>query len=74
MPRGDSERSWVMTMMNGLETGDLDIMDEEFFGPPPRFLVEGNGVGYDVDGPADKTESLSLLPAISKIRKFVGAW
>jgi hypothetical protein len=62
-----------MTMMNGLDTGDLDIMDEEFFGPPPRFLVEGNG-GYDADGSPDRTESLSLFPAITKFRKFVGAW
>ncbi|MEJ2116791.1 MAG: hypothetical protein P8Y67_00075 [Alphaproteobacteria bacterium] len=29
-----------MTMMNGLDVCDVELMDEEFFGPPPRFLRE----------------------------------
>jgi hypothetical protein len=60
-----------MTMMNGLETGELDIMDEEFFGPPPRFLVEGNA---ETDASADSLESASLFPGIVKLRKLMGAW
>lgn len=29
-----------MAMMNGLDACDLDMLDEEFFGPPPRFLLD----------------------------------
>jgi hypothetical protein len=29
-----------MTMMNGLDVYDVELLDEEFFGPPPRFLRE----------------------------------
>lgn len=29
-----------MTMMIDLNTQDLDFFDEDYFGPPPRFLVE----------------------------------
>ena len=46
----------------------------EFFGPPPRFLVEGSGLAYDGDGAGDRMDSVSLFPAITKIRKFVGVW
>jgi hypothetical protein len=62
-----------MTMMNGLEVGDIDIMDEEYFGPPPRFLVEGSGSNYDSDG-CDEMEGAGLFPGISKLRRLVGAW
>jgi hypothetical protein len=70
---GDAKREMVMTMMNGLEVGDIDIMDEEYFGPPPRFLVEGSGSNYDGDC-RDEMESPGLFPGISKLRKLVGAW
>lgn len=29
-----------MTMMNGLDVYEVELLDEEFFGPPPRFLRE----------------------------------
>ena len=29
-----------MTMMNGLDVYDVELLDEEFFGPPPHFLHE----------------------------------
>jgi hypothetical protein len=60
-----------MTKIDGLEIGDIDIMDEEFFGPPPRFLVEGNGP-YDSDG--DQAERSGMFPGMRKIRRLVGAW
>jgi hypothetical protein len=62
-----------MTKIDGLEIGDIDIMDEEYFGPPPRFLVEGNGP-YDTDMPSDQRENASFFPGISSIRKLMGAW
>jgi hypothetical protein len=27
-------------MMNGLNVYDVELLDEEYFGPPPRFLRE----------------------------------
>jgi hypothetical protein len=62
-----------MTMMNGLETGDLDIMDEEFFGPPPRFLVEGH-VSQETEIPSERLESFGLIPGFGKLRQLIGAW
>jgi hypothetical protein len=63
-----------MTMMNGLEPVDLDIMDEEFFGPPPRFLVEGHNSSRETDIASERLESFGLIPGFGKIRKLVGAW
>lgn len=30
-----------MTMMSGFDYRNIDIYEEDSFGPPPRFLVEG---------------------------------
>ena len=62
-----------MTMMNGLDTVDLDILDEEFFGPPPRFLVEGHG-SKDTEISAERLEGLGLMSGLGKIKKLIGAW
>jgi hypothetical protein len=63
-----------MTMMNGLETVDLDILDEEFFGPPPRFLVEGHASSDDSEIPAERLEGFGLIPGLGKIKQLMGAW
>ena len=63
-----------MTRTYGLEIGDLDMIDEEFFGPPPRFLVEGKSHSRDADDATDRLERSSLFPGISQIKKLVGAW
>jgi hypothetical protein len=63
-----------MTMMNGLESIDLDIMDEEFFGPPPRFLVEGNAIGNDHETQSERPESRGVFSGFEKIRRLMGAW
>jgi hypothetical protein len=62
-----------MTMMNGLETVDLDILDEEFLGPPPRFLVEGNARSQEAEMSTERLEGFGLIPGFDKIRKLMGA-
>ncbi len=61
-----------MTMMNGLDSNDLDIMDEEFFGPPPRFLVEGHTPSNDNE--PDGWEGLGVFAGFEKIKRLMGAW
>ncbi len=63
-----------MTMMNGLDSVDLDILDEEFFGPPPRFLVEGHMVGGDHEAQSERSESLGVFSGFEKIRQLMRAW
>jgi hypothetical protein len=60
-----------MTMMNGLDSVDLDIMDEEFFGPPPRFLVEGHPMAYDTEIKSDRFDSLGVFSGFAKIRQLM---
>ncbi len=72
-PMGTYDRSNVMTMMNGLDSLDLEMMDEEFFGPPPRFLVEGHSGGSDSDG-SEAVECSGVFSGFEKIRQLMGAW
>lgn len=61
-----------MTMMNGLDSIDLEMMDEEFFGPPPRFLVEG--AGSDMESASERAESMGMFAGFEKIRQLMSAW
>ena len=63
-----------MTMMTGLETGELDLLDEEFLGPPPRFLREGFVGHGEVELLKESRETLSMLPGFSKIRQFISVY
>ena len=64
-----------MTMMNGLDSSDLDMMDEEFFGPPPRFLIEGHAGLADSDAQSERRESLGVFSGLEKIKQLMGgAW
>jgi hypothetical protein len=63
-----------MTMMNGLDSSDLDMMDEQFFGPPPRFLVEGHAAGADGDQQSEYSESLGVFSGLEKIKRLMSAW
>jgi hypothetical protein len=60
-----------MTMMNGLNSIDLDMMDEEFFGPPPRFLVEGHDGDAEI---ASHDGDAGVFAGLDKIRQLMGAW
>ena len=63
-----------MTMMNGLDSIDLDMMDEEFFGPPPRFLVEGHTPSNDNEPEAERFETSGMFAGLGKIKRLMGAW
>ena len=64
----------VMTMMNGLDSVDLDMMDEEFFGPPPRFLIEGHAPSNDNHPEAGRFETSRMFAGLGKIKGLMGAW
>lgn len=63
-----------MTMMTGLEMRDIDALDEEFFGPPPRFLVEGYASRLEGEPGNAEPEDLAVFPGLGKLRQFIGAW
>ena len=63
-----------MTMMNGLDSIDLEMMDEEFFGPPPRFLVEGASDGDAGDARSERGEGSGVFAGLERIRQLMGAW
>ncbi len=61
-----------MTMMNGLDRRELDILDEDYFGPPPRFLREGRPIDFCIEGEEDRRAHGSTLAALQKIKAFLG--
>ena len=63
-----------MTMMNGFDARDVDILDEEYFGPPPRFLVESRPGDYRVEGITDFAGDDFALPSLSRIKELLGVW
>jgi hypothetical protein len=36
-----------MTMMTGFDIKDVDLLDEDYLGPPPRFLLEDRAADFD---------------------------
>jgi hypothetical protein len=62
-----------MTMMNGFDARDIDILDEEYFGPPPRFLVENRSEDYGYDaGKGRFDDEESALPSLARIKQLLG--
>lgn len=45
-----------MTMMNGLDLRELNILDEDYYGPPPRFLLEPRPSELEAAGVAPEEE------------------
>jgi hypothetical protein len=63
-----------MTMMNGFDARDVDILDEEYFGPPPRFLVESRPDDYRAEAAKDFGGDEFGLPSLSRIKELLGVW
>ena len=63
-----------MTMMNGFDARDVDILDEEYFGPPPRFLVESRPGDYRSEGANNFAGDDFGLPSLSRIKELLGVW
>ncbi|WP_088342806.1 MULTISPECIES: hypothetical protein [Rhodomicrobium] len=57
-----------MTMMNGFDAAEIDILDEEYFGPPPRFLVEDR----HADSFALPRVHDAHLPALARLKELLG--
>jgi hypothetical protein len=58
-----------MTMMSGFDYRNIDIYEEDSFGPPPRFLVEGlNGErDEDIELFADRQPDRSPLTILKAV-------
>jgi hypothetical protein len=63
-----------MTMMNGFDAREVDILDEEYFGPPPRFLVESRLDDYRADTTQHFASEDCGLPSLSRIKELLGVW
>jgi len=60
-----------MTMMNGFDVRELDILDEEYFGPPPRFLVDRCPVDRGATVNARPIHDADVHP-LTRIRDLLG--
>jgi hypothetical protein len=60
-------------MTNGLDLRQLNILEEETFGPPPRFLVERRPTARKAaERPASAGQDEEMLPALRKLRALLG--
>ncbi len=61
-----------MTMMNGLDRRELDILDEDYFGPPPRFLVESRSLEFQSETDQLLREHDATVPTLQRIKALLG--
>ncbi len=59
-----------MTMMTGFDMHELDVLDEEYLGPPPRFLVENRPSDFDFDD--EFAGSAHDASPLGKLKLFLG--
>ena len=62
-----------MTTITGYKLFDMDLLDEEYLGPPPRFLVEDRP--EDLAGETISTseaDETATTKAIEKFRSLLG--
>jgi hypothetical protein len=60
-----------MTMMNGLDVYEVELLDEEFFGPPPRFLREHPEVSASHSQQNTTHWFSGVLAIFASIMKFI---
>jgi hypothetical protein len=64
-----------MTMMNGIEIGNIDILDEDYYGPPPRFLRERKRSEFCSDPEmAIAGDDDGSLPGLRQLKALLSAW
>jgi hypothetical protein len=64
-----------MSMMNGVEIGNIDILDEDYYGPPPRFLREPKRSDFLSDPEmAIIGDDDGVVPALQKLKALISAW
>lgn len=61
-----------MTTTTGHDLYDIDLLDEEFFGPPPRFLVEDRPADFTGEPRHGASESDARTDPLGKIRSLLG--
>lgn len=61
-----------MTMMINFDTRDLDLLDEDYFGPPPRFLTESRPSAVGSGEPDFFDEGEDGSSALDKLKSFFG--
>lgn len=63
-----------MTRITEFGRFDADLADEEFYGPPPRFLCEPRPKRYELEAEERGTHRGVKTPALSRIKEFVAGW
>ena len=61
-----------MTTTTGYDLYDIDLLDEEFFGPPPRFLVEDRPADFTNDAHHGASETDGKTDPLAKIKSLLG--
>jgi hypothetical protein len=59
-------------MMNGFDARDIDILDEEYFGPPPRVLVEDRSPFERIE--QSRFGDGEALPSLQRLKQLLGGW
>lgn len=63
-----------MTRTTEFDIYDVDLADEEFYGPPPRFLCEPRPKRYELEVEQGRTHRGAKSPALSRIKELVAGW
>jgi hypothetical protein len=61
-----------MTTTTGYDLYDIDLLDEEFFGPPPRFLIEDRPADFTSEPPSGVNENNGKADPLGKIKSLLG--
>jgi hypothetical protein len=61
-----------MTMMTGFDRHEIDFLDEEYLGPPPRFLLEDRPADYRVAGIDFAEEEQAEASAFDRLKSLLG--
>ena len=56
--------------MTGFDMYDVDLLDEEYFGPPPRFLVDNNPRDFADAEPDLQTYGGTASSALEMLKNF----
>jgi hypothetical protein len=61
-----------MTTTTGYDLYDIDVLDEEFYGPPPRFLVEDRAADFPSEPPHGLHDNKGKADALGRIKSLLG--
>ncbi len=61
-----------MTMMTGFDRHEIDLLDEEYLGPPPRFLLEERPADHRIPGIDFAEEEQAGVSAFDRLKSLLG--